>query len=83
MHSRKCWALRHNDNYLNSTGAFGEAFVNRRSTTWRGLSETERAGDPVALVSAHPTLMKRPVIEDDDGRLHLGWGKDVQNSLLG
>ncbi len=62
--------------------AFGDALVNRRSTTWRGLSEAERAGDPVALLAAHPALMKRPVIEHD-GRLYLGWGKDVQDSLLG
>lgn len=62
--------------------AFGEALVNRRSTTWRGLSEAERAGDPIALLVAHPTLMKRPVI-DVNGVLYLGWGKDVQATLLG
>ena len=63
-------------------GAFGEALVNRRSTTWRGLSEAERDGAPAALLEAHPSLMKRPVIEDGDA-LHLGWGKDVQAALLG
>lgn len=62
--------------------AFGEALVNRRSTTWRGLSEAERAGNPLALLAAHPALMKRPVIEAD-GQLWLGWGKDVQTALLG
>lgn len=61
---------------------FGEAAVNRRSTTWRGLSEAEREGDPVDLLAAHPTLMKRPVIEVG-GTLYLGWGKDVQEALLG
>lgn len=60
--------------------AFGDALVNRRSTTWRGLSETERAGDPAALLAAHPTLMKRPVIERDDA-LHLGWSADVRKAL--
>ncbi len=63
-------------------GQFGEDLLNRRSTTWRGLSETERAGDPLALLAAHPTLMKRPVIDTGDA-LYLGWGKEVQNSLLG
>lgn len=62
--------------------AFGEALVNRRSTTWRGLSEEERAGDPLALLASHPALMKRPLIEHGD-RLYLGWGKDVQGALLG
>lgn len=62
--------------------AFGDALLNRRSTTWRTLTEAERAGHPLTLLAVHPTLMKRPVI-DVDGRLYLGWGKDVQNSLLG
>ena len=53
--------------------AFGDALVNRRSTTWRGLPEAERARDPLDLLAAHPALMKRPVIEDDQGALTLGW----------
>lgn len=61
--------------------AFGEKLLNTRSTTWRGLSEEERARDPLDLLMDHPTLMKRPVIERD-GRLYLGWGKDVQEALL-
>lgn len=61
--------------------AFGEALVNRRSTTWRGLDDAARAGDPVRLLSAHPTLMKRPVIEAD-GVLTLGWGPQEQARWL-
>ncbi|PTQ72677.1 arsenate reductase family protein [Celeribacter persicus] len=61
--------------------AFGEVLVNTRSTTWRGLSEEERARDSLDLLMDHPTLMKRPVIEHD-GVLYLGWGKDVQAVLL-
>jgi len=60
---------------------FGEALVNRRSTTWRGLDEDARAGDPQALIAAHPALMKRPVIESG-GQLHLGWDGKVQAALL-
>lgn len=63
--------------------AFSDDLVNRRSTTWRGLSEADRARDPATLLAENPTLMKRPVIETDDGTLHLGWGKDVQSALLG
>ncbi len=43
---------------------FGDQVVNRRSTTWRGLSEDERSrtGEAqVALLLEHPTLVKRPV----------------------
>lgn len=61
---------------------FGEALVNRRSTTWRGLSEAERSGDAEALLAAHPTLMKRPVIEANDA-LHLGWTPDIRAAVLG
>jgi arsenate reductase-like glutaredoxin family protein len=62
--------------------ALGSALVNRASTTWRGLSDAEKAGDPKALLAAHPTLMKRPVIEVA-GVWHLGWGPDVQKAVLG
>lgn len=61
---------------------FGEALVNRQSTTWRGLSEAERAQEALTLLAAHPTLMKRPLI-DAGGTLYLGWGKDTQHALLG
>ena len=59
---------------------FGAALVNTRSTTWRGLSDTERAAPAEDLLSAHPALMKRPLIEAD-GNLYLGWTKDTQSAL--
>lgn len=60
--------------------AFGEALVNRRSTTWRGLSDDARAGAPIELLAAHPTLMKRPVIEDGQ-QLLLGWTAATRSAL--
>ena len=62
--------------------ALGEAVLNRRSTTWRGLSEAERGGDPESLLAVHPTLMKRPVIERD-GQWTVGWTNDVRSQVLG
>lgn len=59
---------------------FGDALINRSSTTWRGLSETERGATPDALLAAHPSLMKRPVIRSGD-TLYLGWKADVQSAL--
>lgn len=59
---------------------FGRALVNRRSTTWRGLDTAERESDPAALLLAHPTLMKRPVLIRGD-RLHLGWERDAPAAL--
>ena len=56
--------------------AFGEKLINRSSTTWRGLSESERDAPIKTLLQAHPTLMKRPVIRGDS--LTLGWGAAAQ-----
>ncbi|EPX76294.1 arsenate reductase family protein [Salipiger mucosus] len=60
---------------------FGDKLINTRSTTWRGLSEDDRAGDPLELLAVHPALMKRPLIVDGD-RMYLGWDKTVQAELL-
>lgn len=65
--------------WLNAVGA--ETLVNRRSTTWRNLSDAERARDPLALLTDNPTLIKRPVI-DAAGTVHVGWTKGVQSALL-
>lgn len=62
--------------------AFGaDTLVNTRSTTWRSLDEIARAASPNALLEAHPALMKRPIIETDDGTLFLGWKADVKTAL--
>lgn len=61
--------------------AFGDRLVNTRSTTWRGLSEAERAQAPDTLLAVHPTLMKRPVIADGE-TLYLGWDATVKSALL-
>ncbi len=58
-----------------------DLLINRRSTTWRGLSDADRGRDPEALLKDHPTLIKRPVIADT-GILYVGWTKDVQTALL-
>lgn len=60
--------------------AFGSDLVNTRSTTWRGLSESERAQPPLDLLKAHPALMKRPLVESD-GRLFLGWTPATRKAL--
>lgn len=59
---------------------YGQALLNTRSTTWRGLTEAERTRQPLDLLRDHPTLMKRPLIVAED-RLFLGWSADVQDAL--
>ena len=61
-----------------------ETLLNRKSTTWRGLSDGDKAAvDEAAarrLMLANPTLVKRPVIEV--GRhVHVGFGPAVQAAL--
>lgn len=63
-----------------------EAVVNKRSTTWRGLSEDQRSQaeapeGAAALILDNPTLLKRPVIEAA-GALYIGWSKETQAALL-
>lgn len=66
---------------LNSfLAVFPGALVNKRSTAWRKLSEAERASDPIALLQAHPALMKRPLIEARD-QLYLGWTAENEAAL--
>ena len=66
------------------TGLGYEALVNKKSTTWRGLSDDQKSGltreSAIALLAENPTLMKRPVIEND-GELTVGWTKTVQESF--
>jgi len=62
--------------------AFGEALLNRKSTTWRGLSEAERTRSVADLLAVHPALMKRPVIMDGD-RMTLGWTGEARAQWLG
>lgn len=60
--------------------AFPDALLNTRSTTWRGLSEAEREQSALALITAYPALMKRPLITIDD-KIFLGWNNAVQAEI--
>jgi arsenate reductase len=53
-----------------------EYLLNKRSTTWRQLSDAEKQAaesDPMALLLANPTLIKRPVITDGETILDVGF----------
>ena len=58
---------------------FGSMLINKRSTTWRKLSEAERTLPIEKLLVLAPTVMKRPII--DNGTLFLGWNKEVIEAL--
>ena len=50
-----------------------EALLNRRGTTFRQLSDADKAdidaAKAVRLMAAHPSTIKRPVVEYSDGLL--------------
>lgn len=52
------------------------AFINQRSTTWKSLSEEDKAtlnnDKAIALCVKYPTLIKRPVLEYNN-QLHFGF----------
>lgn len=45
--------------------------LNKRSTTWKQLSDFEKIEPNVGLLVANPTLIKRPVIYDS-GKYRIG-----------
>ncbi len=69
--------------WLKSVGI--EKLLNKKSTTWRSLTETDKAkaegAGVVALLVDNPTLIKRPVIESDQG-ISVGWTEEAKAALI-
>lgn len=65
----------------------GEVLINKKSTSWRGLGEGDRAkangnaDEITGLLAENPTLIKRPVMVTQTGDIHVGWTSSVQTSL--
>lgn len=61
-----------------------ETLLNRRGTTWRGLPDSDKdnvdQASAIALMAAHPALMKRPIIETAD-TVMVGFSPETQNAL--
>jgi arsenate reductase len=63
---------------------FADSLVNRRSTTWRQLTDAQRQASGSALVDLlleYPTLVKRPVFWGG-GVAAVGFNTETQNRLL-
>ena len=62
-------------------GAGGDKLGNRSSTTWRNLSDADKARASgvslEGLLLGNPTLIKRPVIEAD-GEIFVGWTPETK-----
>ncbi|MBV8046729.1 MAG: ArsC family reductase [Paludibacterium sp.] len=64
-----------------------ERVLNRKGTTWRALSDSQRAGadtpsGAIALMQAHPSLIKRPVIEQAEHTV-LGYDEARYGEVFG
>ena len=63
-----------------------ETLLNTRSTTWRGLDDADKADvdekKAIALMATHPTLIKRPIIENGLTQVYVGWTKATQDAVL-
>ncbi|MDZ4382015.1 MAG: arsenate reductase [Parvibaculum sp.] len=68
-----------------ATSAGWETLLNKASTTWRGLSGTQKANaseaDAVALMAEHPALIKRPVFDFGKGEVVVGF-RDPQKAAV-
>jgi len=62
-----------------------EKMINRAGYTWRGLPATDTTNlteaKAVALAAKNPTLIRRPLIEHDDGSVTVGFSKKIQELL--
>ncbi len=62
-----------------------ERLVNKSSATWRTLERSQReqieSGNPVPVLIANPTLIKRPVLAGD-GLLHCGFNPSDYEQLF-
>ncbi|MBU1223906.1 MAG: ArsC family reductase [Gammaproteobacteria bacterium] len=64
-----------------------QALLNTRGTTWRKLTDAEKAAvtdasSAIACMLAQPSVIKRPVLEHD-GRYHLGFAEEQYEALFG
>lgn len=62
-----------------------ETLVNRRGTTWRKLPEADREGldekGAIALMQANTSLIKRPVLVQDDDKILVGFDEKSYSEL--
>ncbi len=63
-----------------------DGLINKRGTTWRGLSEDIKSGlnedAAVNLILENPALIKRPVVEIE-GRVYVGFTPEMKAAVTG
>ena len=63
-----------------------ETLLNKRGTSWRQLSQEVKdnvdEASAIALMLENPTLIKRPVLELDEGSVHVGFKAEEYEKLF-
>jgi len=64
-----------------------EKLLNKQSTSWRKLDPETQAGitsaaKAIAIFLEHPTLIKRPVIEQDGNIVQVGFDEEMMEKML-
>lgn len=64
-----------------------DTLVNRKGTTWRGLSDERKAAivdaaSATALMLETPSVIKRPVLVDSNGT-HVGFSDEAYRQMFG
>ena len=58
-----------------------DRLVNRQSRSWRELDQAQRQAPALELLTANPTLVKRPLVVTGEGRCLVGWNDDTRAAL--
>lgn len=69
------------ENWADAVG--WDVLLNKRGTTFRGLSETDKMdidrAKALRLMVTHPSLIKRPVVCDENGNVTVGFSEKLFN----
>lgn len=65
-----------------------EKLINRKGTTWRQLPDDAKASictetNAISLMQAKPSVIKRPIIEQDNKITHIGYDEAAYQTLFG
>ncbi len=85
FHDYKKWGVPESELKLWVANAGWEVVFNKRSTTWKNLSDKLKNGlseySAIHIMMENPSAIKRPVLIKD-GHLIIGFKEDEYNSLL-
>ncbi|CAC9441264.1 FIG138056: a glutathione-dependent thiol reductase [uncultured Gammaproteobacteria bacterium] len=62
-------------------GVGWDKLINKRSTTYRNLSDDEKQNISLALILKNPTLIKRPVLVTENG-IKIGFNEKLYQDLI-